>query len=1729
MKNRLLPLFVVLGTFSAHSQVGVGTLNPKSSAQLEVFSNNKGMLIPQIALTSTTDNKTIVNGNIISLLVYNTTDNANITPGYYYWFDNRWNRMLISGDLTAIAGNSVPGAKGETGYPGENITIYTDKSTSTVYVQNSDGTWTPINGSGGTPGKDGKSAFEIWKEISGNEEKTVTEYLASLKGDKGDKGEVGVAGGTGAPGNKGEAGYPGKDINMYVDNSSGDVYVQKPDGTWTPINGKDGEVGTAGGNGVPGNKGEAGYPGKDINIYTDKETNTVYVQNADGTWTPITGAKGDKGEVGVAGGTGTPGNKGEAGYPGKDINMYVDNSTGDVYVQKPDGTWTPINGKDGEVGTAGGNGVPGNKGEAGYPGKDINIYTDKETNTVYVQNADGTWTPITGAKGDKGEVGIAGGTGAPGNKGEAGYPGKDINMYVDNSTGDVYVQKPDGTWTPINGKDGEVGTAGGNGVPANKGEAGYPGKDINIYTDKETNTVYVQNADGTWTPITGAKGDKGEVGVAGGTGAPGNKGEAGYPGKDINMYVDNSSGDVYVQKPDGTWTPINGKDGEVGTAGGNGVPANKGEAGYPGKDINIYTDKETNTVYVQNADGTWTPINGKDGKSALEIWKELPGNDGKSITEFLDGLKGEKGDKGEVGTAAGAGAPGIAGTPGAPGKDVNIYTDTETSTVYVQNPDGTWTSINGKDGKSAFEIWKELPGNDGKSITEFLDGLKGEKGDKGEVGTAAGAGAPGIAGTPGAPGKDVNIYTDTETSTVYVQNPDGTWTSINGKDGKSALEIWKELPGNDGKSITEFLDGLKGEKGDKGEVGTAAGAGAPGIAGTPGAPGKDVNIYTDTETSTVYVQNPDGTWTPINGKDGEVGTAAGAGAPGIAGTPGAPGKDVNIYTDTETSTVYVQNPDGTWTSINGKDGKSAFEIWKELPGNDGKSITEFLDGLKGEKGEKGEVGTAAGAGVPGIAGTPGAPGKDVNIYTDTETSTVYVQNPDGTWTPINGKDGEVGTAAGAGAPGIAGTPGAPGKDVNIYTDTETSTVYVQNPDGTWTSINGKDGKSAFEIWKELPGNDGKSITEFLDGLKGEKGDKGEVGTAAGTGVPGIAGTPGAPGKDVSIYTDTETSTVYVQNPDGTWTPINGKDGEVGTAAGAGVPGIAGTPGAPGKDVNIYTDTETSTVYVQNPDGTWTSINGKDGKSAFEIWKELPGNDGKSITEYLDGLKGADGVAGADGKSAFEIWKELPGNDGKSITEYLDGLKGADGVAGADGKSAFEIWKELPGNDGKSITEYLDGLKGADGVAGADGKSAFEIWKEISGNEGKTVTEYLASLKGDKGDKGDAGKDFEYTDFTPTQLAGLKGDKGDKGDAGKDFEYTDFTPTQLAGLKGDKGDKGDAGKDFEYTDFTPTQLAGLKGDKGDKGNAGKDFEYTDFTPTQLAGLKGDKGDKGDAGKDFEYTDFTPTQLAGLKGDKGDKGDAGKDFEYTDFTPTQLAGLKGDKGDKGDAGKDFEYTDFTPTQLAGLKGDKGDKGDAGKDFEYTDFTPTQLAGLKGDKGDKGDAGKDFEYTDFTPTQLAGLKGDKGDTGTAGAAGAQGPIGLTGATGPQGLQGLQGPIGLTGATGPQGIQGLAGIGGKTTAGTNVTITGAGTDASPYIVNATVPQQLTQAIDEFTAMAGQSSFTLAAMPSSLSKVKFYINGVRIDKDALTINGSVVSYNPTNNGSYALMANDNVIIDYLK
>jgi hypothetical protein len=42
------------------------------------------------------------------------------------------------------------------------------------------------------------------------------------------------------------------------------------------------------------------------------------------------------------------------------------------------------------------------------------------------------------------------------------------------------------------------------------------------------------------------------------------------------------------------------------------------------------------------------------------------------------------------------------------------------------------------------------------------------------------------------------------------------------------------------------------------------------------------------------------------------------------------------------------------------------------------------------------------------------------------------------------------------------------------------------------------------------------------------------------------------------------------------------------------------------------------------------------------------------------------------------------------------------------------------------------------------------------------------------------------------------------------------------------------------------------------------------------------------------------------------------------------------------------------------------------------------------------------------------------------------------------------------------------------------------------------------------------------------YINGIRISKTAYSVSGTILTYNPVNNGAYSLTLNDRIQFDYL-
>lgn len=86
----LIGLWTLQNSFA---QVGIGTLTPDPSAELDIFSSTKGLLIPRIKLKSKTDQLTVAGQNAESLLIFNISDSENLAPGFYYWYRNQWNRL----------------------------------------------------------------------------------------------------------------------------------------------------------------------------------------------------------------------------------------------------------------------------------------------------------------------------------------------------------------------------------------------------------------------------------------------------------------------------------------------------------------------------------------------------------------------------------------------------------------------------------------------------------------------------------------------------------------------------------------------------------------------------------------------------------------------------------------------------------------------------------------------------------------------------------------------------------------------------------------------------------------------------------------------------------------------------------------------------------------------------------------------------------------------------------------------------------------------------------------------------------------------------------------------------------------------------------------------------------------------------------------------------------------------------------------------------------------------------------------------------------------------------------------------------------------------------------------------------------------------------------------------------------------------------------------------------
>jgi hypothetical protein len=95
--NLLILLFISLSGFSQNVAINTTGTAPNSSAGLDVDFPNKGILIPRVALVSTSSFAPL-SAHVAGMIVYNTATAGNVVPGFYYDDGTKWTQGFIKGN-----------------------------------------------------------------------------------------------------------------------------------------------------------------------------------------------------------------------------------------------------------------------------------------------------------------------------------------------------------------------------------------------------------------------------------------------------------------------------------------------------------------------------------------------------------------------------------------------------------------------------------------------------------------------------------------------------------------------------------------------------------------------------------------------------------------------------------------------------------------------------------------------------------------------------------------------------------------------------------------------------------------------------------------------------------------------------------------------------------------------------------------------------------------------------------------------------------------------------------------------------------------------------------------------------------------------------------------------------------------------------------------------------------------------------------------------------------------------------------------------------------------------------------------------------------------------------------------------------------------------------------------------------------------------------------------------
>jgi hypothetical protein len=317
----------------AQNNVGIGTINPASSALLDLTSGDKGFLAPRMADTAA------IASPATGLLIYLTTNNT-----FYYFNGTYWQSIAAGVGINGATGSSgatgTTSNTGSTGSTGVTASTGSTGATGAIGVTGTSGA-TGSTGIVGTTGDSGTTGSTGSTSATGNTGNTGSTGATGNVGSTGDSGSTGDTGVTGSTGPTGSTGSTGSTSNT---GSTGSTGVTGPTGLT-------GSTGSTSNTGATGTTGDTGPTGSTGSTGSTSNTGTTGITGDTGP-TGSTGSTGSTSNTGATGSTGATGPTGSTGITGTTSNTGSTGSTGST-------SNTGSTGSTGSVGTTGATGPVG--------------------------------------------------------------------------------------------------------------------------------------------------------------------------------------------------------------------------------------------------------------------------------------------------------------------------------------------------------------------------------------------------------------------------------------------------------------------------------------------------------------------------------------------------------------------------------------------------------------------------------------------------------------------------------------------------------------------------------------------------------------------------------------------------------------------------------------------------------------------------------------------------------------------------------------------------------------------------------------------------------------------------------------------------------------------------------------------------------------------------------------------------------------------------------------------------------------------------------------------------------------------------------------------------------------------------------------------------------------------------------------------------------------------------